>query len=126
MATQNPVNWFEIPVTDMARAKTFFERVFNVTLRDFPENADMAAFPMEMHAPGCSGALVKGDGYLPAHTGPVIYFSVADIAETLSRIETAGGKVLIPKTDIGQYGHFAHFEDTEGNRLALHTMAQGM
>jgi predicted enzyme related to lactoylglutathione lyase len=51
-----------------------------------------------------------------------VYFSVEDIPETLRRINANGGKTLMPKTAIGQYGFIAQYEDTEGNRLALHSM----
>jgi len=82
----------------------------------------LAMFPMAMNTMGIGGALVKSEGYAPSHAGTVIYFAVADIAAMLAKVTAAGGKMLIPKTDIGQYGFFAHFEDTEGNRVGLHSM----
>jgi predicted enzyme related to lactoylglutathione lyase len=51
-----------------------------------------------------------------------VYFSVEDIEETLRKVNATGGKTLLPKKSIGEYGFIAHFEDTEGNRLALHSM----
>jgi predicted enzyme related to lactoylglutathione lyase len=73
-------------------------------------------------APGAAGSLVKGQSYEPSHAGTVVYFSVDDIVETLRRINANGGKMLVPKKSIGEYGFIANFEDTEGNRLALHSM----
>ena len=119
----NPVNWFEIPVSDMTRAKKFYEKVFGVELT--PEEMDqytMSFFPWTENAPGSAGMLIKGETYEPSHAGAVLYFSVDDIEETLRKISAEGGRTLMPKKSIGEYGFIAHFEDTEGNRLALHSM----
>jgi predicted enzyme related to lactoylglutathione lyase len=83
---------------------------------------NLAMFPFTQDAPGAPGALVKGESYEPSHAGTIVYFSVESIEETLRRIAANGGKTFMPKTAIGQYGFIAQFEDTEGNRLALHAM----
>lgn len=122
-ATTNIANWFEIPVRDLGRAVRFYETVFGVKLS--PEEMGgmkMAFFPFEQEARGAAGALMQADSYLPSHEGSVVYFSVDDIDEVLRRINANGGKTLMPKTSIDQYGFIAHYEDTEGNRLALHSM----
>jgi len=119
----NAVNWFEIPVKDIGRAVKFYEKMFDVKLS--PEEMGgmkMALFPFTQDAPGAPGALIRGESYEPSHAGTVVYFSVDDIDETLRRINANGGKTLLPKKSIGEYGFIAHFEDTEGNRLALHSM----
>ncbi|MGE5893837.1 MAG: VOC family protein [bacterium] len=119
----NPVNWFEIPVKDIGRARKFYEKVFGVELSPYDmEPFTMAFFPMTEDAPGAAGSLIKGESYEPSHSGTVVYFSVDDIEETLRKINANGGKTLMPKKSIGDYGFIAHFEDTEGNRLALHSM----
>jgi predicted enzyme related to lactoylglutathione lyase len=119
----NPVNWFEIPVTEIARAKNFYEQVLGIPLElhDF-ENMRMAFFPMTMDAYGAAGALVTAEGYVPSGTGVIIYFSVEDIEAILAKAADHGGKILIPKMGIGEYGFIGHFIDTEGNRLGLHSM----
>ena len=119
----NIANWFEIPVKDLDRATRFYEKVFDVKLT--PEEMagmKMAFFPFDQDARGAAGALTKAESYEPSHAGTVVYFSVEDISETLRRITANGGKLLMPKTSIGQYGIIAQYEDTEGNRLALHSM----
>ena len=116
-------NWFEVPVKDLDRAVKFYEKVFDVKLSSEEMGGmKMALFPFTQDAPGAAGALIKGESYEPSHAGTVVYFSVEDIPETLRRINTNGGKTLMPKTAIGQYGFIAQYEDTEGNRLALHSM----
>ncbi|MDA8083429.1 MAG: VOC family protein [Nitrospiraceae bacterium] len=119
----NPVAWFEIPVRDIERARRFYEKVFGVELT--PEDMGpykMTFFPWTDGAPGAAGTLIKGETYEPSHGGTLVYFSVDDIDETLLKINANGGKTILPKTDIGQYGFIAHFEDTEGNRVAIHAM----
>ena len=116
-------NWFEIPVKELERASKFYEKVFDVKLtREGMNGMQMAMFPFEQGLPGAAGALMKADGYEPSHAGTVVYFSVGDIPEILRRVAAHGGKILMPKTAIGQYGFIAQYEDTEGNRLALHSM----
>lgn len=67
------------------------------------------------------GALAKGSSYVPGKQGARIYFSTADIEETLRKTVAAGGKLLYPKTSIGELGWVAEFEDSEGNCIALHS-----
>lgn len=118
----NPINWFEIPVNDFERAKDFYEYVFGyeLTVNDLAE-LKMAWFPMHQDAPGATGSLVKSKEYTPSHAGSLVYFSVGDIDRTLKKIVEKGGKMLNPKKNIGEYGFVAHFEDCEGNRIALHS-----
>lgn len=121
MASANPVNWFEIPAADLQRAKSFYEAVLEVEL-DLNEMGPlkMAWFPMVQGGDGATGTLVENENYTPSYEGSLVYFSVADIEDALARIEANGGKVLNGKTSIGEYGFVAHFEDSEGNRVALH------
>lgn len=117
----NPVDWFEIPVADINRAKKFYEDVFGFQISVTQMGAlEMGWFPMENNVYGATGSLVKAKDYVPSHTGALVYFGVPDIAAVLERIKQNGGKVLLPKTPIGEYGFIAHFEDSEGNRVALH------
>lgn len=117
----NPVNWFEIPANDLERAKAFYEAVLGVRLElNQMGPMQMAWFPMAQGGPGAAGTLAKMEGYTPSHEGTMVYFSVEDIDTTLGLAEQHGGKTLVPKMPIGEHGHIAHFEDSEGNRLGLH------
>ncbi len=122
----NPVNWFEIPVTDMDRAKTFYEHALNteISVHEMGDNL-MGWFPMHQNGGGATGSLLKAEGYVPSHEGSVVYFSVTDIESVLSRVEEKGGKTIVPKMSIGEHGWIGHFEDSEGNRVALHTATNG-
>jgi predicted enzyme related to lactoylglutathione lyase len=121
MSPANPVTYFEIPVADMDRAVRFYEAVFETELeRRQIDGYEMALFAFEAGAAGATGALAKGDVYVPAMTGPVVYFGVSDIDAVLSRATANGGKILYPKKDVGAFGTVAEFADSEGNRIAVH------
>lgn len=124
MATEyNAVGWFEIPVTDMQRAKTFYEQVLGLTLELHDVGPlSMAWFPMYPQAKGAAGSLVKHEAYIPSHQGILVYFSVTDIDAVLKRVAQSGGKILSPRKPIGDYGFVGHFQDTEGNRMAVHSL----
>ncbi len=123
---RNPVGWFEIYVEDMERAKGFYERVLGVRLEKLgsPEGMEieMQAFPMEMEASGCAGALVKMAGKDAGVGGTIVYFSCQDCGVEAGRVAANGGVVVREKFGIGEYGHIALVQDTEGNMIGLHSM----
>jgi predicted enzyme related to lactoylglutathione lyase len=48
-----------------------------------------------------------------------------DVQRVLDKVEKAGGKIIVPKTQISpEYGYMAVIEDTEGNRVAFHSVPQ--
>ncbi len=120
---KNPVQWFEIATTDIERAKKFYEKVLGLSFRfiEMP-NAKMYIFGVsDEEVPGSAGSLVQSEYCKPSSDGTTVYFSCEDVAVEASRVEEAGGKVIVPKTDIGEFGFFAQFIDTEGNRIGLHS-----
>lgn len=119
---KNVVNWFEIPVKDMEKAKDFYKALLGVELQDLDmPNSKMAAFPMIQGGEFATGALVMAEGYEPNTTGTLVYFACEDVSEQLAKTEELGGKICLPKTSIGQYGFIAHIIDCEGNKIALHS-----
>lgn len=121
----NVVGWFEIPVTNMERAMRFYETVFELKLTlENMGGIDMAWFPWVENTVGSGGSLVfSPENHKPSADGTLIYFTAfsGDVALELGRVEAAGGKVLMPKTQISpEVGYMALFLDSEGNRLALH------
>ena len=119
------VAWFEIPVVDFNRAKKFYEAVIDESLTDYPmpdPNMLYSVFPYQ-EGQGVGGALIKHEECKPSVDGVTIYLPGGDdLSPSLSRAEKAGAKVVIPKTSIGENGFMAQFIDTEGNRIALHSM----
>lgn len=118
----NISNWFEIPVSDIGRATKFYEQSLGVKLEKMEsEDSKMAMFPMEENKPGAAGTLVQGKHCKPSQDGTLVYLSVDSIENTMNNIEKAGGKTLQSKKSIGQYGYISVFQDSEGNRVALHS-----
>jgi predicted enzyme related to lactoylglutathione lyase len=117
----NPVIYFEIPVRDMDRAISFYSKTFDMTFeRKEIDGNEMALFPYQPSGEGATGALAKGDSYEPSLKGTRVYFSTQDIDATLRNAISSGGRLIYPKTDTGDYGYVAEFEDSEGNCIALH------
>lgn len=121
----NSLNWFEVPALDIQRAKTFYETIFDMKMMDMPEmmGIKMSGFPADYGNGKANGALAQGEMYKPSMDGCVIYLNANPAMDDIvSRIESAGGKVLMPKTAIGEnIGFMAFFVDTEGNRMGLHS-----
>ena len=118
----NAVNWFEIPVKDFDRAKKFYSAIYNYEMPEYPMKNRMGILPYN-NQQGIGGAIVQGEGYEPAKTGAKLFLQAGtDLTEVLNRIEPAGGKVVMPKTQVTEeIGYIAGFEDTEGNLLYLHS-----
>jgi uncharacterized protein len=122
--TANPVVHVEIPVTDMERARGFYEDVMGLRFsRRKVDGYDMAFAEHEPGASGASLALAKGDVYAPGKTGPVIYFDLSDIPRVIARALARGGRVLYPPTLVADVGLVAEIEDSEGNRIGLTSAA---
>ena len=120
---KNPVGWFEIYVTDMPRAKKFYEQVFQGTIEKLVQEPDfeMWAFPMADHEKGASGALVRMKGFEAGHNSVIVYFTSEDCAVEEGRVAAAGGKIQKPKFSIGPYGFITLAVDTEGNIFGIHS-----
>ena len=120
---RNPVNWFEIYVQDMGRAKAFYEAVFGVQLTKLDGTEfEMWAFPSRQEGFGASGALIKIPGYPSGGNSIIVYFSCADCAVEAEQAAKSGGHIETGKKSVGQYGHIALVIDTEGNIIGLHSM----
>jgi predicted enzyme related to lactoylglutathione lyase len=123
----NAISWFEIPATDLDRAQKFYEAIFDITLNpmDTP-NIKMRMFPLDDMMTGVGGAIVDSGGFhKPSATdGVLIYLNGnPDLQNVLDKVEKAGGKIMVPKTEISpEYGFMGVFQDTEGNRIGLHSI----
>ena len=126
MAKKNAISWFEIPATDLNRAQKFYETILGIemTKLDLP-NIKMRLFPTE-DPMGVGGAICDSGGFhKPSPTdGPLVYLNAnPDVQTVLDKVETAGGKILVPKTEISPaFGHMAVINDSEGNRIAFHSI----
>jgi len=123
-ASANILNWFEVSVADIERAKKFYETIFSIQMEEMDMmGMKMASFPYDPMSGKLSGALVQSDMHKPGADGAKIYFNGnPDLDAVLSKVEGAGGKIAMPKTKINDdIGYMAFFIDTEGNAVALHS-----
>src|SRR3954467_388275 len=131
MTFKNAISWFEIPAVDLDRAQKFYEAIFDIRMvpLDMPQ-LKMRMFPVESPMNNIGGALCHApDFYKPSATyGPLIYLNAnPDVQNVLDKIESAGGKIIVPKTEISpEYGHMAVIIDTEGNRVAFHSIPKNI
>jgi predicted enzyme related to lactoylglutathione lyase len=126
-ADNNVINWFEIPVTNVDRAKQFYETVLDIEMSVQKMGDDeMVFFPRKpdtvMALSGkVSGALVKSEQAKPSADGVMIYINASPSVQTaLDKVEAAGGKIVQPKNKIPA-GLIAIIMDTEGNKIGLHS-----
>lgn len=116
------ISWFEIPAPNFDRAVKFYSDILGIKMeKSKMMGLEMGFFPYQ--AESVSGAVVTGEGCVPGDKGTLIYLNGGeDLNSALSKVEKAGGKVLVPKTQISEeIGYFAIFMDTEGNRIGLHS-----
>lgn len=118
----NAIIWFEIPITNVPRAKTFYETIFDIQMTEVELDKDfiIVLFPVEEGTVG--GALCKNEKfYVPTQIGNILYLNAnPDMQIILDKVEHAGGKISRAKTHISDdFGFMALIEDTEGNIIAL-------
>ncbi len=124
----NPFGWVELPVTDLDRAEKFYKDLFGFKMdRQTPKMGyEMSWFPMDMESYGAGGMLMKGEHYTPSKDGPLVYFTAPGESMTaaMKKVESLNITILAPATSIGEHGFMSVIEDSEGNRIALHSMVE--
>ncbi len=118
------INWFEIPVKNFDNAKMFYETILGAELQVMEAMGMKSGFfPADLATGGIGGCIILGEGYEPSTNGSLVYLNGGDdLSIPLSKVEGAGGKVLMPKTAIGPNGFMGIFTDTEGNKVGFHSM----
>ncbi len=118
--------WFEIPTKDLDRAISFYQDVFECEIKKVDlGDLKMGWFPTDGKSPGATGTLVHNEEFYEnsEKAGTLIYLHAEDCSSELARVEKAGGKVVIPKKEISpEHGFMGVFIDSEGNRIALHSL----
>jgi predicted enzyme related to lactoylglutathione lyase len=128
MQLGNALNWFEIPVSDFARAKKFYETIFNYQMPESKmDDATMGFLLFDFEGGKVGGAIVHHPGlHTPSQTGALVYLNCnPDLQIILDRVNAAGGKIVSQKTQVSaeqeHLGFWALIHDCEGNRVALHS-----
>ena len=126
MVFTHAISWFEIPTEDIGRAQKFYESIFGITMIPLDlGQLQMRMFPISSQM-NIGGALCYNKQfYKPSSTeGPLLYLNAnPDVQLVLDKVEASGGKIMVPKTQISpEHGYMAVMIDTEGNRIALHSV----
>ena len=119
---KNLISIVEIPTIEFPRAVKFYQTILNTSIEEI--NMDgvlMGLFPGDGET--VSVALINSSQYKTSMDGAVVYLSAGDDLQiVLDKIKANGGKIIVPKTEIGSgMGFYGMFMDTEGNKLGLHS-----
>lgn len=120
---ENLINWFEIPAKDFTRAVSFYKAILGVEIKESEMfGTKMGFFPND--GTNVSGAIVEGKDYKPSTDGILAYLNGgSDLQTVLNNVETNNGHIIVPKTQISpEMGYFGMFIDTEGNKMAVHSL----
>jgi hypothetical protein len=106
---------------DRERARRFYGEVFGWSFEDYGEGLGYVGVKTSINGIESGiGGLAEATGVgPPASNGVVPYILAPDIDGTLAAIESAGGEVVIPRTDVFGFGEFAQFRDPDGNVIGL-------
>lgn len=118
----NAVNWFEIPATDLERAFSFYSTVLNGNVRKGTfGNGALILFNVPFNTgEAVGGSIVVRDDLKPTTEGGIIYLNAfGKLSDAVSKVEMAGGKVIVPVMDLGKFGFSAIIIDSEGNKVGL-------
>jgi predicted enzyme related to lactoylglutathione lyase len=120
---KNMVNWIEIPASNFKRALGFYKAILGVEIHEAEMfGSKMGFFPSD--GKNVSGAIVQGEDYKPSTEGVTVYLNAGDdLQPVLEKVEKNKGTIIVPKTQISpEMGYFAMFIDSEGNKMALHSI----
>ena len=120
---KNLINWFEIPATDFNRAVEFYKGILEVEIQETEMFGTKMGF-LPSDGKNVTGAIVHGSDYKPSMEGVTLYLNGGEnLQMILNKVENHKGKIIVQKTQISpEMGYFAMFIDTEGNKLALHSI----
>jgi uncharacterized protein len=120
----NTICWFDLAVANLERAKTFYSKVLDKQLEICTEGGfTMVVFPHSDNCSDVAGCLYEKTDFVPNTSDLLIYFDVNKrIHKAVAEVIPNGGKVVSPVEAIGPWGFRAVILDSEGNKIALHSM----
>ena len=120
----NRAVWFDIPVVDLDRAAAFYRAVLKIEVHK--EEFEGSAFCFLAHDQGNGGCLIPGAAQISSTGGILVYLNVdRRIRDAMTQVEKCGGRIQKPVHAIGPHGFRAIVQDSEGNRVALHSTIDG-
>ncbi|AEI46717.1 VOC family protein [Runella slithyformis] len=118
----NAIQWFEIPALDLERAFTFYSEILHGNVRKGTfGDGELILFNVPFNTgEAVGGSIVARPDLIPTTEGPILYLNTfGKLSEAVNKVENAGGKVLVPRLDLGKFGFSAIIIDSEGNRIGL-------
>ena len=123
----DPIVHFEIPVSDLEKARTFYGSIFGWNLQDWPmpdgsKYIGVHTTPIDektrqpLKVGAINGGIMQKTAVAKA---PIFAVNVSSIDEKVKMVEKAGGKVVMPKMDMMGMGFYAYVNDPEGNTVGL-------
>ncbi len=106
----------EIPSDDVKRAVNFYWEIFGWKFEPMEGMPDYQLFRPSEDQKDLGGAVMARQQPMQ---GPLPYIQVESVNAYSEKIETLGGKILVPKMAVGGMGWMAVFQDTEGNILGI-------
>ena len=118
---EHVITGVEIPVKDMDRAVQFYSALLAKELQQSEDGPRKTAM-LPYQEGQVSFYLTQVEDFEPGPGGPLPYINTGDdLSAMLGRVESAGGKIIMPKTSMGEFSFFATFNDSEGNTIALYS-----
>ncbi len=115
------VSYVELPALDLDRAIRFYAGLLQVEVSSYDDGVRKVALLSDTQDGNVGMSLNQTANFDPGNRGALVYLTVdEDLEHLLPRVEALGGKILEPKTSMGEYGFYGIFEDSEGNRLAFY------
>ena len=110
-ALTNRPAWIDLATSDAAAARDFYSRLFGweIEVSDDPQYGGYGT------ARGIAGIGPKQSEQQPSAWS--LYIGTDDIDGLASRVERAGGTIMVPPTDVGDQGRFAVFGDPSGGAI---------
>ena len=118
----NAINWFEIPALDLHRAFGFYNTVLHGNVRKGTfGNGELILFNVPFNTgEAVGGSIVVRPDLQPTTAGSILYLNAfGKLSEAVSKVEQAGGKVVVQEINLGKFGFAAIIIDSEGNKIGL-------
>ena len=119
---KNLISIVEIPTANFSRAVAFYQAILDIKIEEIEmDGVKMGSFPNA--GEGIFVQVINGSSYKPSTDGTLVYLNGGDdLQKVADKIVANGGKIVVPKTEIGpDMGFYAMFTDSEGNKLGLHS-----
>jgi predicted enzyme related to lactoylglutathione lyase len=115
-----PIIHIEFLSADFSRTAAFYGDLFGWQTQ---QNATASYMVKLDGTEGPTGGWVRTD--LAQSPGPLPYLQVDDLAETLDKVERAGGRILARRLPFAGGGEVALFADPDGNVMGLWVRKKG-